>query len=189
MLRRSTALLAALLLAACGGLPTLEQRGSEPPDGVDLSGRWRLSAASEASLKQLADAELAEAGGPRRLVDEIDKPPARASRDALVYMFLKKGRALRITQNPYALFVSFDRAIVEEYRFGEHQPISVGEVRAMRASGWEQGSYIIETVDQTGNRLLDRYRLSEDGEVLIRSIRIARRDRVRLDVEQRFRRE
>jgi len=104
----------------------------------------------------------------------------------LVHVFLEIGSSLKITQTPHALFISFDRAIVEEYRFGEKREISVGPVLADRVSGWEGNSYIIETLDQDGAKLIETYRLADGDRRMFRTILIIQNGQSQVDVEQIF---
>lgn len=135
-----------VLLAACGGGAELAPRPAAVPAGVDLSGDWVLR-------------------------DTSGTAP-RSARASLVYVFLESGQALKITQTPAGLFVSFDRSVVEEYRFGENRQVSVGEVTAQRVSGWDGVAYVIETLDREGDRLVDTYRLEPAGGSLSRSVAI-----------------
>jgi hypothetical protein len=157
---RIPALLSLLALAACGAQERLIAKPARVPPGTDMSGQWLLRATEGTSLP--------------------------AARETLVYVFLETGRSVKITQTASGLFVSFDRSVVEEYRFGEHREISVGEVSAERVSGWEGRSYVIETLDRNGTRLIDSYALDDDRSVLRRHIVIQAGDRVQLDLAQVF---
>ena len=114
------------------------------PAGVDLSGLWQLRDDSRDTVARIDRAGVEAAGG----LEEIDvarqrnpeRSRRRSSDGTLVHVFLETGSRLKITQTGYGLFISFDRAIVEEYRFGEKRQISVGPVTADRVSGWE-GEY------------------------------------------------
>ena len=85
-------------------------------------------------------------------------------------MFLETGDSLKITQTEHGLFISFDRAIVEEFRFGENRMVNVGEVQAQRVTGWEGDMLVVETLDRNRMKLTERFRLSNAGRVLERSI-------------------
>ncbi|MGA8205194.1 MAG: hypothetical protein WB812_11790, partial [Woeseiaceae bacterium] len=92
----------------------------------------------------------------------------------------------KITQTDAGLFISFDRAIVEEYRFGENREVQIGAAKAQRASGWEGQAYAIETVDEDDVLLTETYRLADGGKTLVRTIRIAKGSNALLDVRQTF---
>ena len=64
-----------------------------------------------------------------------DQRMKRSMPGSLVHVFLEAGKALKITQTADGVFISFDRSIVEEYRFGEKREINVGPVTADRVSG------------------------------------------------------
>ena len=152
--------LAALLLVACSSSEVLVSKPSTVPAGLDLSGNWVLTETAGANQ--------------------------RAARDLLVHVFLETGEAIKVTQTDAALFVSFDRSIVEEYRFGENRDISVGPISASRASGWEGGAYVIETLDEDGAKLIDSYRLKENGQYLWRNIVLLHRNQKMIDLQQTF---
>jgi hypothetical protein len=71
------------------------------------------------------------------------------------------GTALKVTQTGSGLFFSFDRSVVEEYRFGENREVEVGAITAERVSGWEGRSYVIETLDKDGAKLIESWQLRE----------------------------
>jgi len=85
-------------------------------------------------------------------------------------VFLETGSALKVTQTEYGLFIAFDRAVVEEYRFGESRIVNVGEVQAQRVTGWEGEELVIETLDRNSMKLTERFALREGGAVLERTI-------------------
>lgn len=154
-------LLAALLLSACAGKIVLQPRPGAVPAGVDLGGQWRLQGSEDALNRA------------RR-------------RGGQVFVFLESGEDLKITQTAHGLFVSFDRAIVEEYRFGENREINIGPVIAQRVSGWDGAGYVIETLDKDGVILSERYSLKDD--MLLRRIRVIAKEDTRTDLTQTFRR-
>ncbi len=184
-MRNAILLALAVLLTACATREVLIPKSPEVPGGVDLSGEWQLSADTAATNRELADAEFEAAGG---LDDLLGEPSgSRRNQRALVHVFLETGSRLRVTQTDAGLFISFDRAVVEEYRFGEHRPVNVGPVVAERVSGWEEGGYVIETLDREGSKLVERYSLA-DGATLVRRITIFDGDDVEMSVVQRFER-
>lgn len=186
MFRLAVGMLLVLVLAGCAGREVLAWRGSVAPEGIDFSGQWVLLDGGDDTTRRLRDAEIAAAGG-----RDVIIAPARRSRrsqSSLVYVFLESGRNLKITQTQQGLFISFDRSIVEEYRFGEHRPISVGPVTADRSSGFEGSAYVIETLDNEGNRLLDRYEIIDDGDVLLRQITVYKKKDIELSLVQKFER-
>ena len=154
------ALVATAGLAACAGAVELAPKPAAVPSGVDLSGQWLLRDTAGSTQRQ--------------------------AREALVYAFVETGRSVKVTQTDAGLFVSFDRSVVEEYRFGENRRISVGEVTAERVSGWEGPAYVVETLDREGDRLVDTYRLAAGGQELLRKIVIWSRDDKILSLEQVF---
>jgi len=164
-----------LLVAGCASREVLEPLPGEPPAGTDLSGYFELSSDRGEIERRISAAIRATDGAGDRVVLRPPEPAARGGRrnagrvnSGLVYVFLETGETLKITQTASALFVSFDRAVVEEYRFGENREVRVGQATAQRVSGWVDGDYVIETLGRNGMKLTERYQLSDDGDTLVR---------------------
>ena len=178
------------ILSGCAAREELIAKSADVPTGVDLSGQWRLRVDSLDSVDRIGEAEREAAGGEESILvvpeRKLQRSRQRSSAGTLVHVFLETGSSLKVTQTLHALFISFDRAIVEEYRFGEKREISVGPVMADRVSGWEGESYVIETLDKDGAKLIETYRLSEDGHKMFRTILIIQNGKSQLDVEQVF---
>lgn len=164
-----------LVLAGCASREVLEPLPGEPPPGTDLSGTFELSSDRGEIERRISAAIRATDGAGNRVV--FRPPDAAATGDrrdsgrvnsGLVYVFLETGDTLKITQTASALFVSFDRAVVEEYRFGENREVRVGQAKAQRVSGWVDADYVIETLGRNGMKLTERYQLSADGDTLVR---------------------
>ena len=136
--------------------------------------------------RQISEIERKAAGSDESLV-ELAKSKNKKSRslDYQVHVFLESGKALKVTQTDYGLFISFDRSVVEEYRFGEQRLVRVGPVEAERVSGWENNGYVIETRDEEGAMLIETYGL--DGpDSLVRTMRINYKGDDELSVRQVF---
>lgn len=176
---------AAVTFAACGSAPPLPAKSATVPDGLDLSGDWQLRPASLDTNRRISDAERRAAGPGESLIPGKDASSRRRNDDIQAHMFLESGSSLRITQTEHGLFISFDRAVVEEYRFGEQRMVSVGPIQAERVSGWENYGYVIETRDKEGVMLIESYRL-EDDDTMIRRVQITGEPTAELDVEQVF---
>lgn len=170
-----TLLFLSLVLVACAGSgpPRLEPVGDVIPVGVNLEGRWQLRGTPGDAERRIRRSEY-QSSGKRG----ADSPP--------VYVFLRTGSRLKISQTPYALFISFDRSVVEEYRFREHRRVNVGPIVADRASGWVDGRYVIRTLDSEGALLEEGYALESGGDGLVRSISITFRNAEVLSLQQVF---
>ncbi len=179
--------------SGCAGREELVAKSAAVPVGVDLSGQWRLrDNRSEAEKRKTAAEQPAIAGSEdilRISHRKGQRPGQRSSGGTSVRMFLEAGEALKVTQTEHGLFISFDRSVVEEYRFGEKREISIGPVTADRVSGWEGSTYVIETLDNEGAKLVETYRLNAAGSSLRRTIAIIHRDKEQLAIEQNFDRE
>ena len=182
------AVVAASIIVACAAREELMPKNAVVPAGVNLSGNWQLSEDDE-TMRRISRAERVAAGADEDIVPSRksgNKLAKRKAGDTSVHVFLETGRALKVTQTDFGLFISFDRAVVEEYRYGEKREINVGPIVADRVSGWEGVAYVIETLDQEGARLIERYRLDEESGTLVRSIRIIFKDDEQLNVVQVF---
>ena len=101
-------------------------------------------------------------------------------------MFLETGSSLKISQTPDGLFISFDRAVVEEYTFGENRTVSVGPIEAQRVSGWNGMVFVVETLDGQGTLLTESWHLEPGGAVLVREISVTGDDKDQFSSRQRF---
>jgi hypothetical protein len=149
------------------------------PTGVDLSGNWLIRRAGSDSPGRLREAIRQTDGIKDR---DVFRPPerqtsnsrssrsSRRTKGGLVFVFLETGESLKVTQTEHGLFISFDRAIVEEFRFGENRMISVGEVQAQRVTGWDNNQLVVETLDRNRMKMTERFSLSDGGRVLQRQI-------------------
>lgn len=156
------------------------------PGSVDLSGNWlrRTTKGGPGSRddRGLQEPPIVVSGSSRR--QRVSRRTASSGSSA--HVFLEYGDALKITQTDFGLFISYDRSVVEEYRFGENRLISIGPIEAMRASGWEGSSFVVETLDKSGAVLFESWQLKDDGAVLVREIRISRDEKVSLRQQQIF---
>ena len=173
-------IVALTLLAACGTREVLQARSADVPHGVNFSGNWQIRPEMANDQRRLQEAIRRTDGVDDRDVFRSQIPAGKQQRrrsggrrgvkGGLVDVFLETGRNLKVTQTADGIFISFDRAVVEEYRFGEQREINVGEVTAQRVSGWEGEQYVVETLDKNGMKLTERYRLMDGGRVLLREI-------------------
>ena len=100
-------------------------------------------------------------------------------------MFIESGSLLKISQTGQGLFISFDRAVVEEYTFGENRVVSVGPIEAQRVSGWQGSAFVVETLDEQGTLLTESWKIDVD-DVLARQISISKGDKEQYSSQQRF---
>ena len=179
-------LLLPLLVAACATppAPQLAPVGQAIPDGISLAGSWKL--------RETGDAHGLRAG---QVVDDDIVTSSRRDRGRRsrqkeegpsVHVFLETGSKLKVTQTSYGLFISFDRSVVEEYRFREHRRVNVGPISADRVSGWEDGRYVIQTLDSLGALLTETYALHDDGRQLLRTVSIVYEEQETLSLLQVF---
>ena len=188
----STLLLCVALLAGCGGPKEMlvPVRGPVPED-IDLSGEWRIQGDAAAMEQSLNEAIRRTDGvDERELVRSIlgRGSSSRRNREigGLVHVFLENAQRLRITQTDAGLFIAFDRSVVEEYRFGEARMVSKGGAVAQRISGWDGTTYVIETLDDEGMKLTERYTV--DADALSREIVLRSKELEEVQLTQSFRR-
>jgi hypothetical protein len=164
------AMVSLLLLAGCSSEPVLLSKNPVVPVGVDLSGRWivRSDSSNQRFRADSGEERLIPSSRPQRSRRQ------RSSSGATVQIFIEFGRSLKITQTNYGIFISYDRSVVEEFTFGENRIVSIGPIEAVRVSGWEDNSFVVETVDETGTRLYEAWHLDADNAVLMRDVRISK---------------
>lgn len=192
-MRLSSLIIAASIMCIAGCAAQREvlvAKSAAVPAGVNLSGRWQLRGDDEETIRRISEAERKAAGGEEDILrlPRQEKPGSRRRRSdgAVVHVFLETGKALKITQTEHGLFISFDRAVVEEYRFGEQREVNIGPVVADRVSGWQGTAYVVETLDQEGAKLVETWRLFEEGQTLMRTIKIEQGGVTQLSVQQVF---
>ena len=180
-----------LVVASCAvkTVPTLTPVGVAIPAGISFQGRWRLDEEGQptaADSQRTMSGALSGINAPGQA--QRKKTSRRGKEESSVHVFLETGRDLKITQTRDGLFVSFDRSVVEEYRFREHRQINVGPIEADRASGWENGRYVVYTLDRHGALLTETWALTDGNRQLERTISIVYGDEELLDLRQLFRR-
>jgi len=162
------------------------------PIGIDFSGHWQVQSDERDDRRRIREAIRKTDGIKDEDLFGRANPSgqSRSSRvkGGLVFVFLETGVSLRITQNEHGMFISFDRSVVEEYRFGENRIINVGEVEAQRVTGWEGSQLIVETLDRNSMKMTERFRLLQSGRLLERSITFRSREGGEETVVQRYHR-
>lgn len=181
-------LLAWAVATGCASPPQLVVKSADVPTGVDLSGYWQLRQAPGVEQKPPSEDELkiriprASAAGR----ENREVRPRRSSSRPSASLFLENGELLKITQTAEGMFISFDRAIVEEYTFGEKRIVTIGPIEAQRVSGWESGGFVVETLDDKGSVLTESWRLGAGGDELLRDITLVEEKRSPVVTRQRF---
>jgi len=175
-----------LVLGACASRPGLLPRSAAVPVDVDLSGLWQLRLEPGAK----AVPRTGDDGGiripPVNSQRQAAKRPSRRTSGSAVGVFLETGELLKISQTADGLFISFDRAIVEEYSFGENRIVSVGPIEAQRVSGWQGHTFVVETLDTEGGLLTEAWHIDVAEDVLVREISVFRGDKQQFSSRQRF---
>lgn len=169
-------------VVACSGREVLQpmEFGSVAPEGVDFSGTW-LIRESESDDKRSINRAVSQVGGSNGRNSSKSKSAA-----GRVQVFLETGSMLKITQTPDGFFISLDRSVVEEFRFGENRMINVGGIEAQRVSGWDGPVYVVQTLDAKGMKMIDRFWLDGTKDVLLREITFQGRNHKEATVTQFF---
>lgn len=183
-------LVCALALAACAPTPELPTRSAANPAGVDLSGNWQLREESEKPPahegEQPQTIRMPRNSSRSSAQQESRKARARRSTGLDVWIFIESGKRLRLTQTIDGLFIHFDRAVVEEYTFGENRTVSVGPIEAQRVSGWVGRVLVLETMDEQGAVLTETWALENSGAALVRDIAVIKDDQELYSARQVF---
>jgi len=166
-----------LLLGACSSPEILEPIDGTVPAGTDLSGNWVMREVPPAERRRISEAinktdgiEDSEYFRRQRSAQNRSRGGSGSFKGGMVYVFLETGTNLKVTQTPHGLFISFDRSVVEEFRFGENRSINVGEVVAQRVTGWQGSQLVVETLGENGMKLTERFLLTDNGNTLQRRI-------------------
>ena len=175
-----------LTIAGCAAAPELLPKSAVVPEGVDFSGKWQLREAPGSKRPQAGDTEPGIRIPPANARRLATQRPTRGRLRTAVSVFVENGTLLNISQTAAGLFISFDRSVVEEYTFGENRIVSVGPIEAKRISGWENGKFVIQTLDDDGSILTESWQLSENQKVLLRQISIAKGDKEQYSAVQQF---
>lgn len=178
--------MACLMLAACAARPELVSKSATVPVGVDLSGQWQLRIEPDSRPMSAGGSEPGVRIPPRASTRNPGRRGSRGDFGTAVRVFVENGESLKISQTAAGLFISFDRSVVEEYTFGENRVVSVGPIEAQRVSGWQNGSFVIQTLDEEGAILTESWRLAENGMVLVREISQTQGNKETFAVLQRF---
>lgn len=165
---------ACAVLAGCASTPELIARSAAVPEDVDLSGLWQFRVEPGARPMPGARGEQQILIPPAQSTRNRARRSTRRSSGPSVHVFLETGNSLKVTQTREGLFISFDRAVVEEYTFGENRVASVGPIEAQRVSGWQDRKFVVETLDDEGNLLTETWHLEAGGMVLVRDIAVTR---------------
>lgn len=177
---------ALLFLAACSSSPVLISKSAAVPVDVDLSGFWHLRDGGPSRRIENAD------GIREELIDLKSTQRSRRKRSsggASAHVFLQYGMNLKVTQTAFGIFISYDRSVVEEFTFGENRMVEIGPIEALRVSGWEGDSFVVETLDESGTTLSEMWSLEQNGSELVRDIRISKGERENFVEQQRFERQ
>lgn len=156
---------------------------------VDLSGQWVLRDAEPLGADAAQTIRMPPSANRTKQPGMKPAGERSRSREPSVHVFLESGANLKVTQTDFGLFFSFDRAIVEEYNFGENRTVNIGPIEARRVAGWEGSSFVIETLDTRGNILTETWRLEDNGRVLVRQLGISERGESAWSSRQVFDRE
>jgi hypothetical protein len=172
-MKKIIVLITLVLLASCGSNETLLRKSAVAPPEMTLTGQWELIEDIDTVLEDFDRAIRQTSGKASSGIQNSQSSRKIRSREkvgGLVHVFLENGKNLKITQVESGLFISFDRSVVEEYRFGEVRLMNIGGAQAQRVSGWEGEDYVVETLGKEGMKLTERYHLIESESRLYRQV-------------------
>ena len=165
-----------ILLTACASNEVLNKLPIKAEAEIDISGRWVFVGDYQSNQKKIDKAIDQSSGIIYRRIKttgvftETQNASSKKNAWGVSHLFFKNAKILRITQTDYALYIDFNRSIVEEYNFGELKKITIGNVNASRSSGWNGTQYQIDTLDNHGMKITEKYTISDDMNILTRSI-------------------
>ena len=172
-----------LLLAGCSAAPALVSKSATVPAGVNLSGSWQIrEGAATLRLPESGESDIHAILTSR----QSRARSAQRSSGMAAQVFLQFGKSLKITQTDHGLFISYDRSVVREFTFGENRLLTVGPIEARRVSGWEDNTFVVETLDTDGMTLFEHWNLDDAGDVLTRDIRMQKGDEENFSLTQFF---
>ena len=174
------------LLSACASRPELEPKSAIVPAGVDFSGRWRLRLEPGSRVFPGDDADPVIRIPPANSRRAPVRRSSRGTTGAAVGLFIENGESLKISQTNAGIFISFDRAVVEEFTFGEDRVVSVGPIEAQRVSGWQGVKFVVQTLDKDGAILTESWQLKSSGKALVRELSIRKGDKKQFSATQLF---
>lgn len=196
---RVLGILVLALVTACATKEVLETKSAAVPPSIDFSGYWSMRTDSPGERDRINKAIGIAAGdtgdviplplGDRNSPSPRERNERSKGRDGLVHVFLQSGKNLKVTQTSHGIFISFDRSVVEEFRFGENRTVSVGAIVAQRVSGWVGDRYVIETLDKNGMKLTEQLSLSDDRQTLQRMIVLRNKDGSEITMNQSYARD
>lgn len=160
-------------LYGCDAGRVLISKQAAVPIGIDMTGFWQLRGKSGGPDAGAEEPFIIQSGSRRVQLARRNRNSSAIS----AQVFLVFGSSLKISQTDFGLFISYDRSVVEEYTFGENREISIGPIEALRVSGWEGASFVVETLDDSGFTLIETWRLHNDDSVLVRDVRVNKRDK------------
>ncbi|MEQ1580170.1 MAG: hypothetical protein ABL964_06230 [Steroidobacteraceae bacterium] len=157
------AMLGCLLLAGCGVTPS----SPRVPQGIDLSGQWRLNAEQSDSLDNLLAAVKDELDPPlRRRMPESGNDAGgrmRSRRDEFVgpprtkelIALLSQPDEMTVAQSPRELTTkSVDGT--RQYVFGETSVVSITDGLGDQRVGWAAGQFVV-SIRATDGRRIDHF--------------------------------
>ncbi|MEM6513985.1 MAG: hypothetical protein AAF660_13310 [Pseudomonadota bacterium] len=181
---RALSLVMICLLAGCAAGLQLPSPSRDFPDDVSFAGDWKRSEFREQDEMEPDRLNLPSTREPTPSVSNTRARPGRKVRS-----FLEFGRELRITQLDTAILISFDRALVREYRFGEHRMTNVGPIVAERTTGFRGKVLEIVTQDDDGAVMTESWRLQRSDRQLERSVVIVKGNKQLYRLRETYRRE
>ncbi len=184
-----------IFLTACASNEALNKLPIKSETEINISGRWIFVGDYQSNQKKINKAIDRSSGIIYRRIkttgvfSEVQDTRPKKNAWGVAHLFFKNAKILRITQTDYALYIDFNRSIVEEYNFGELKKITIGNVSASRSSGWNGIQYQIDTLDDHGMKITEKYTISDDINTLRRSIVFRDKNLHDTEIIQNFKRE
>jgi len=160
-----------ILLMSCSTNESLVNYNQNPEELINLEGSWEYTAKHDAQ-KDL-DAVINRIIGKnskKNIFSSSANQKNNRNSDYVAHLFLRDAKRIKITQTRFAIYIDFNRSIVEEYKNNRVEIIELGEVKAQRSSGWQNDLYLIDTLDDRGMKITETYSLVNQDKNLQRQV-------------------
>ena len=178
-----------MILISCSTNETLVNFNQDPEEVTNLGGSWEYIA--KLNGQQDLNEAINRIIGPnnkRNIFSSSANQQNKRNSDYVAHLFLRDANRIKITQTRYALYIDFNRSIVEEYKNNRIETIELGEIKVQRSSGWQNGYYLIDTLDDRGMKITETYSLVNQNKNLQRKIILRDKDENEVVIERLYNR-
>ena len=178
-----------MILISCSTNETLVNFNQDPEEVTNLGGSWEYIAKlnGQQDLNEAINRIIGQ-NNKRNIFSSSANQQNKRNSDYVAHLFLRDANRIKITQTRYALYIDFNRSIVEEYKNNRIETIELGEIKVQRSSGWQNGYYLIDTLDDRGMKITETYSLVNQNKNLQRKIILRDKDENEVVLERLYNR-